>query len=111
MADAKKSDDEIKQNGMPTFKLNIADRFFLAVTKKSVRGLVFVYTLGCNAAEGNRYNAIANIEIAAFDNPKNAEIYYQTILEFIQFFKGAKVYDALADFNENALQNFLQKVK
>lgn len=111
MTDAKKSDGRIKQNGIPAFKLSTVDRFFLAVAKKSARGLVFVYTLGCNATNSSQYDAIATIEIATFDNPKNAKIYYQTIFESIQFFKDTKVYDALSDFNENALKNFWQKVK
>ena len=98
----------VKPGGMPALKLNMADRFYLAVTKRAVGNLVFVYTLGCTG-RNNQYEMIANTEIAAFDDAKRAEIYYQTILELIDYEKKSQLsqmYELIVDFNSGLLKNF-----
>ena len=111
VSDETKQDKNVKLNAMPAFNLKMIDRFFLAVTKKSNGALTMVYTLGCNSSEKYKYDANSSIEIATFDNPKKAEIYYQTILAAIEFMKNLPVYEALSNFNEDAIKMFQQKTK
>ena len=95
----------------PAFKLNLMDRFYLAVTKKSVGNLVFVYTLGC-AGQNFRYDATATVDIATFDSESIADIYYQTILEVIDYEKRSKLsktYDLMLAFNAGLLETFNTK--
>lgn len=95
----------VKQSGMPAFVLNMDTRFYLAVAKKTVGKFVFVYTLAC-AGEHAHYDAASATEIATFDNVDNAEIYYQTIKQAIEYNKKTPIYDALSEFNSGLLKNF-----
>ena len=98
----------VKPGDMPALKLNMADRFYLAVAKRAVGNLVFIYTIGCTG-KGYQYDATASTEIATFDDPHKAEIYYQTILELISYEKKsqfAQLYELMVDFNDGLLKNF-----
>ena len=92
----------------PAVKLNLMDRFYLAVTKRARNNLVFVYTLGC-AGQNFRYDMNATIDVAAFDNETTANIYYQTILELIEYEKESnfsQMYELMVDFNDGLMKNF-----
>lgn len=96
---------------LPALKLNMADRFYLAVTKRTRNNLVFVYTLGC-VGKDYKYDMTASTEIAAFDNEIMAEIYYQTILELIDYEKKSifsEKYELMVAFNDGLMKNFNAK--
>ena len=93
---------------VPAVKLNLMDRFYLAVTKRTRNNLVFVYTLGC-AGQNFRYDMNATIDVAAFDNETTANIYYQTILELIDYEKESnfsETYELMVAFNDGLMKNF-----
>lgn len=100
----------VEPGGMPALRLNTMDRFYLAATKKAVGKLVFVYTLCC-VWEKSRYEMVATPEIAAFDDAKKAEIYYQTVLALIEYEKKFPVYEIMFDFNSGLLEHFNQNIK
>ena len=98
----------VNLGGMPALKLNMMDRFYLAVAKKSVGNLVFVYTVGC-VGRNYQYDMNASTEIATFDDAKKADIYYQTILEVIDYEKKSQfsqMYEIMVDFNAGLMKNF-----
>lgn len=93
---------------VPAVKLNLMDRFYLAVSKRARNNLVFVYTLGC-AGQNFRYDMNATIDVAAFDNETMANIYYQTILELIDYEKESnfsQTYELMVAFNDGLMKNF-----
>lgn len=100
----------VKPGGTPAFKLNLADRFFLAVALRTSDKLAFVYTLGC-AGENRRYNAFADTDIATFDDMTKATIYYQTVKDAIEYCKKTPLYETLLDFNENLVKIFNEQTK
>lgn len=95
---------------MPAYKFNTLDCFYLAVAKKSLDKLTFVYTLVC-AGDKGKYDMAAHTEIATFDDPQKAEIYYQTVRAAIDYHKKTEVYKIMIEFNTGLLNNFNQATK
>ena len=107
-----KSDNKVKLTKIPEFKIDNSDRWYLAVARKNVDKLVMVYTLGCNRAHnGNMYDIVASVDVAAFSNPKKAEIYYKTIEALIDVHKDTPTYQCMIGCNEDALRYFKEKTK
>ncbi|MBO7508957.1 MAG: hypothetical protein J6T57_01630 [Alphaproteobacteria bacterium] len=107
-----KSDSKVKVTKIPEFKIDNTDRWYLAVARKNVDKLVMVYTLGCNRAPNSRsYELAASIDVAAFSNPRKAEIYYKTIEALIDVHKDTPIYQGMIDYNESVLTYFREKTK
>jgi hypothetical protein len=100
----------VKPGESPAFKLNLADRFFLAVARQTSDKLVFIYTLGC-AGENRRYNAFADVDIATFDDKNKAAIYYQTVKAALEYCKKTPLYETLLDFNAELVKTFNEQTK
>lgn len=59
--------------------INLNDRLYLALARKEVSDkLIYVYTFGCPGQLG-RFCLNPSTDIATFTNPKNAELYVNTI--------------------------------
>ena len=74
-----------KQTSQPKLILNDEDKLYLAVAAKSADRLTFVYTLVCLKANGRQWNAIPTTEISTFDNVKDADIYFKTVNQLMEY--------------------------
>lgn len=109
---SEKSDGKVKVTKVPEFKINNSDRWYLAVARKNVDKLVMIYTLGCNKAkDGYNYDLVASIDVAAFSNPKKAEIYYKAIEALIDIYKDIPIQQSMMIYNEDVLAYFREKTK
>ena len=107
-----KSDSKVKVTKVPEFKISNVDRWYLAVARKNVDKLVIVYTLGCNRIkDGYSYDLVASIDVAAFSNPRKAEIYYKSIEALIDVCKDLPFHQGMMGYNEDALIYFKEKTK
>ncbi len=104
---------QVNLDGMPAYKLSFSDKFFLAVAKKNTEKLAFVYSVYCPSEGYMRYSGCADVEVATFDNPDKAEIFYQTISEIIETEKEIlpELYKCIVDANKNAVEKFKRKYK
>lgn len=68
---------------MPKLMLDAMSKVYLATAVKSVDKLTFIYTLACIKAQ-NGYDLYPKIEIATFDDVKDAAIYHKTIKEIMR---------------------------
>lgn len=64
----------------PNLTLKMDDKIYLAVAKKDLDKLAFVYTLACLKANkiSNSYNIVPTPEIHTFKNKESAQLYYET---------------------------------
>lgn len=67
-----------------TISLNSTDKLYLAVSKKSVGNLIYIYTLGNMKASSNQWNLNTTISVTAFDKNSKAEIYYKTLTAIME---------------------------
>lgn len=104
---------QVNLDGMPVYKLSFSDKFFLAVAKKNTEKLAFVYSVYCPSEGATRYSCYADVEVATFDNPDKAEIFYQTISEVIETEKEIlpELYKCIVDANKNTVEKFKRKYK
>ncbi len=70
-------------SGMPRLILNDIDKVYLATAVKSVDKLTFIYTLVCRG-EKRQYDIVPCIEVAAFDNRRDANIFYRTVNQIME---------------------------
>lgn len=93
----------------PKLVLNDQDRLYLATAVKCANKLTFVYTLACHKCGANQWEFIPKTEFATFDNAHDANIYYRTVqqvMDFQQKMPGPKsIMETMADtikkFKEN----------
>lgn len=71
-------------SGEPKLKLDVMEKIYLALSVKSVKEMIFIYTL-VSLRSGRNYNVFPTTEIATFDNKKDASIYHKTIEEVMRF--------------------------
>ena len=75
----------LKQNkDAPKISLNSTDNLYLAVSKKSVGNLIYIYTLGNMKANHNQWNLNTTISITTFDKKSKAEAYYKTLVAMME---------------------------
>lgn len=100
----------LKQNQIkPSVILNSSDKIYLAVSKKNVGKLVYVYMLVCKSAGNQRYDLFPTTEIASFENKRQSEVFYKTVQEVMKLQRKMvglqALHNAMADkiqeFNEN----------
>lgn len=68
----------------PKMSLNSTDKLYLAVSKKSVGNLIYIYTLGNTKANHNQWNVNTTISVKTFDKKSKAEVYYKTLVEIMK---------------------------
>lgn len=99
----------LKQNNTPSVLLNSSDKIYLAVSKKNVDKLIFVYMLVCKNAGGQRYDLLPTTEVASFEDKRKSEVFYKTVQEVMnlqQKMSGLQflyniMSDKITEFKEN----------
>lgn len=93
----------------PKLVLNDQDRLYLATAVKSVNKLTFVYTLACHKCNATQWEIMPKTEIATFDNVRDADIYYRTVrqvMDFQQKMPGPKcIMESMADTIKKFMEN------
>lgn len=100
-----------ERTAAPRLVLNNTDRFYLAVVRKRSDRLTFVYTLACLNNGGNQYRMVPETEIATFDKPADADIYYNTVKELMNFQHSSDGGQMIADSMTAEIKLFNQRVR
>lgn len=96
----------------PLLTLNMNEKIYLAVAKKDIDKLSFVYTLAClNTGNPNQYNLFATPEIHTFDKPTSAKVFYKTVEQIVEDNGNDKNKEDFFKFNEKMIENFLENTK
>ena len=97
----------------PNLTLKMDDKIYLAVAKKDLDKLAFVYTLAClkSSKQSNLYNMIPTPEIHAFKNKESAQLYYETIDEIVNVNANDETKQALFSSNEKMIERFMEYIR
>lgn len=97
----------------PVLTLNMDEKIYLAVAKRDLDKLAFVYTLACLKSDKNTndFNAFATSEVHAFKSKTSANIYYETISQLVEINENDKTKRFLFDANEKLIESFMEKTK
>jgi hypothetical protein len=97
----------------PNLTLKMDDKLYLAVAKKDVDKLAFVYTLACLKANkmANSYNLVPTPEIHTFKDKESAQIYYETIDEIVNVNTNDETKQFLFNSNEALIEKFMEHVR
>jgi hypothetical protein len=97
----------------PNLTLKMDDKLYLAVAKKDVDKLAFVYTLACLKANkmANSYNLVPTPEIHTFKDKESAQIYYETIDEIVNVNTNDETKQFLFNSNEALIEKFMEHAR
>jgi len=97
----------------PVLTLNMDDKIYLAVAKRDLDKLAFVYTLACLKSDknANNYSTLATSEIHAFRNKTSADIYYKSISQLVEINEKDKTKKILFNMNDKLIESFMEKTK
>lgn len=97
----------------PVLTLNMDEKIYLAVVKKDLDKLSFVYTLACLKQNNtpNSYNAFATQEIHTFKSKTYANVYYETISQAVEFNENDKGRKIFFDTNAEIIESFMENTK
>ena len=97
----------------PNLTLKMDDKIYLAVAKKDMDKLAFVYTLACLKAtkQSNMYNLIPTPEIHTFKNKESAQLYYETIDEIVNVNMNDETKQAMFSANDKMIEKFMENVR
>lgn len=101
----------MKKNN-PLLTLSMDEKIYLAVARKDIDKLSFVYTLAClNTGVPNQYNIFATPEIQTFNGRSSANVFYKTVERLIEANIKDKNKEDFFKFNENLIKNFSEYTK
>jgi len=94
----------------PVLTLNMDEKIYLAVAKRDVDKLSFVYTLAClKSGKGdNSYNLVPTRQIHTFTNKEAAQIYHDTIEEIVDANSNDETKLPLFSANEKLMDKFME---
>ena len=97
----------------PNLTLKMDDKIYLAVVKKDLDKLAFVYTLAClkAAKQSNMYNMVATPEIHTFKNKESAQVYYETIDEIVNVNANDETKQQFFSVNEKIIERFMENIR
>lgn len=96
----------------PLLTLNMNEKIYLAVAKKDIDKLSFVYTLAClNSGVPDHYDVSATPEIHTFDGASAAKVFYKTVEQLVENNENDKNKEDFFKFNEKIIENFLENTK
>lgn len=95
----------------PKLVLDDRSKIYLAVHKKSVNKLIFVYMLVSNSTVGRYWDVIPTTEIATFDDADEADIYLNTILQVMEYQQKFAGLRAIKNNMEEEIKAFNEKVR
>ena len=97
----------------PVLTLNMDEKIYLAVAKRDLDKLAFVYTLAClkQNKNSNYYNAFPTQEIHTFKSETSANVYYETILQMVELNENDKTKNFFFETNAEAIKRFIENTK
>lgn len=97
----------------PQVLLNDRDKVYLATAKKTSDTMTFVYSLVCPRTNGTYYELIPNTEVAAFADPQNADIYYRTVNQIMEYQQRSVGFRTMreGDFMAEYIKSFNERTK
>ena len=97
----------------PNLTLNIDDRIYLAVARRELGKLTFVYTLACLRTNKHSatYNMVATREVHTFRDNNAAEMYRGTIEDVIAFNAESKSAQIFFEANDKLIEQFLENTR
>lgn len=97
----------------PVLTLSMDEKIYLAVAKKDLDKLSFVYTLACLMDKNKPGNYYINPtpEIHTFKDSKAAKIYHDTIDRIIEFQANDRAKEVLFTTNEKLIETFLENTR
>ncbi len=95
----------------PVLTLDMDEKFYLAVAKRDLDKLAFVYTLACLKQKPNSYNLFPTQEIHTFKSKSSANIYYETIAQMVEFNENDKTKKLIFETNAEVIERFMEKTK
>lgn len=97
----------------PVLTLNMDEKVYLAVAKRDLDKLAFVYTLAClkQNKNSNSYNVFPTQEIHTFKSKTSANVYYETIAQMVELNDNDKTKKIFFETNETLIASFLEKTK
>ncbi len=101
----------INMNGnKPNLTLNMDDKIYLAVAKRDLEKLSFVYTLACLKVNkmANSYNAVPSREIHSFKDKESAQLYHDTIEQIVDINTNDETKQFLFNSNEKMIERFME---
>lgn len=102
----------LKQNkDAPNLTLNSTDKLYLAVSKKSVGNLTYIYTLGNMKAGDSKWNLNTTISVTSFYKKSEAEIYYKTLLAIMEIQRKHPAIQILVDAYKNEIERFKENTR
>lgn len=95
----------------PKYMLNSADKLYLAISKKSIGNLTYVYTLGNMKAASNRWNLNTTISVTTFKKKSDAEVYYKTLNEIMKLQHKNLWVQIMVDVYKNEIEKFKENTR
>jgi len=95
---------------MPRLVLNDMDKIYLATAVKSVDKLIFVYTLVCRG-EKRQYDILPCIEVATFDNRRDADIFYRTVNQIMELQNRIQGLDVIRQASQKTIEDFHRRTR
>lgn len=100
-----------KNEGAPKLSLNSMDKLYLAISKKSIGNLTYVYTLGNMKATSNRWNLNTTISVTTFKKKSDAEVYYKTLNEIMKLQHKNLWVQIMVDVYKNEIEKFKENTR
>jgi hypothetical protein len=97
----------------PVLTLSMDEKIYLAVAKRDLDKLAFVYTLACLKSDknANTYDCFATQEIHTFKSKTSADVYYETVSQIVEINENDEEKKFLFDTNEKLIEKFIEKTK
>ena len=108
----KTNDKEVKLKEAPELTLNMTDKVYLALARRSADMYSYVYALVLKNANkpGERptYPMMPETEVSVFTNPKKADIYYNAASQVMEIQKKTmkQFYDVVVDWCSDNIARF-----
>ncbi len=100
-----------KNEGAPKLSLNSMDKLYLAISKKSIGNLTYIYTLANIKAAHNRWNLDATISVTTFKKKSDAEVYYKTLNEIMKLQHKNLGVQIMVDVYKNEIEKFKENTR
>lgn len=97
--------------GMPLLNLSMTDKIYLAVARKNVDNLHYIYSLFCRENRPGNYNLMPEADIATFRDTTQADLYYNTLLQIQDYQSRGTGYRAILDFADIYIDDFRNKTR
>jgi hypothetical protein len=94
----------------PNLTLNMDEKIYLAVAKRDLDKLSFVYTLAClkSGKNVNTYNIVPSRQIHAFKNKESAQLYHDTIEQIVDENMNDEAKQPLFKANDVLIERFME---